>query len=318
MEGEIMEINEVPSLDTGHLVVFYVAATEGSLNAATDKLHLSQPTITYHIKCLEESLDLKLIGLKKQKLVCTPAGEIVLQYAEEIYKQLINVEKAVEFIKKSTLRVGIGPIYLPVITPVLQTIFENKFPEVKLIVKSGSAYDLVNSVVSYNLDLVIAQNWDYEHKELIHMRVSEPERLVCMASPAHPLCYQESVSLKDLTDYPLIMGPDSTTMNKMVFKKFKDEGLDVIPNFAVEANSTGLGKKLVENSIGISFTLAKEVENEVAEGILKLLPLKEEIWVSADAILRRDTYIHPIINEFISMVRQAFLYIPNEVDSPLT
>jgi LysR family transcriptional regulator, transcriptional activator of the cysJI operon len=303
-----MEIGKVPNLDANHLIVFYVAATEANLTSAANKLNLSQPTINYHIKCLEESVHLKLIGFKKQKIVCTPAGESILQYAGEVYKQMVNVENMIEFLKKSNLKVGIGPIYLPVITPVLRTIFEDQFPKVKLIIKSETAFDMIEDVINYNLDLVIVQRWNYDDKILKYIPVSNPERLVCYVSPKHPLCLRESVEWKDLCDYPIIMGPATTAMHVIVSAKLDSLGLTKVPQFAVEVHNTEASKGLVENSSGISFSLIKGIEKEVSEGRLKILPLKDEISITADAVLRKDTYMHPIINNFISMVRQAFGY----------
>lgn len=307
-----MEIGKVPNLDANHLVVFYVAATEQNLTSAANKLNLSQPTINYHIKCLEQSVHLKLIGFKKQKIICTPAGESILQYAGEIYKQLVNVDNMTEFIKKSNLKVGIGPIYLPYITPVLRTIFEEQLPKVKLIIKSGTAFDMIEDVVSYRLDLVIVQSWNYEHKMLKHIPVSNPERLVCFVSHQHPLCLRESIVWKDLADYPIVMGPITTAMHRIVSTKLENEGLGTVTKFAVEVSNTEVSKGLVENSKGVSFSLIKDIEQEVSEGRLKILPLKDEIQLVADAVLRSDTYMHPIIDNFISMVRKAFGYAPQK------
>ena len=44
------------------LIVFYYVATEESITSAADKLCLTQPTITYHIKSLEETVNLQQPG----------------------------------------------------------------------------------------------------------------------------------------------------------------------------------------------------------------------------------------------------------------
>ena len=61
-------------LDIQNLIVFYYVATEESLTSAADKLCLSQPTVTYHIRTLEANIGVKLLDVKKQKVFLTRAG----------------------------------------------------------------------------------------------------------------------------------------------------------------------------------------------------------------------------------------------------
>jgi len=53
-------------LDLHSLIVFYYVASEESITAAAEKLFLTQPTITYHIRSLERGVGLKLLDVKKQ------------------------------------------------------------------------------------------------------------------------------------------------------------------------------------------------------------------------------------------------------------
>ena len=86
-------MEEFTNLDPNNLVIFYFVATEKSLTAAADKLHLTQPAITYHIKLLEEYTRVKLIEFKKHQVILTPPGKEVFKYAQEIFQQKsLNME----------------------------------------------------------------------------------------------------------------------------------------------------------------------------------------------------------------------------------
>ena len=67
-----------------------------------------------------------------------------------------------------------------------------------------------------------------------------------------------------------------------------------------------LSKKLVENGECVSFTFINDIEKELSEGKLKILPMKESLMIAPSVILRSDTYMHPIISNFISMVKKSF------------
>ncbi|MBD66050.1 MAG: hypothetical protein CME62_12640 [Halobacteriovoraceae bacterium] len=70
-----------------HLYYFYIVAREGSIKAAADKLHVSQPTISDQIKLLEEFFQTKLFERRNRSLVLTKAGKLATQYAQNIFDQ---------------------------------------------------------------------------------------------------------------------------------------------------------------------------------------------------------------------------------------
>ena len=72
-------------LNYHHLYYFWTVAREGSIARATQKLHLTQPTISAQIKALEESLGEPLFTRTGRKLVLTDVGQVAYRYAEEIF-----------------------------------------------------------------------------------------------------------------------------------------------------------------------------------------------------------------------------------------
>ncbi|HSB53407.1 MAG TPA: LysR family transcriptional regulator, partial [Gemmatimonadales bacterium] len=72
-------------LNYHHLLYFWTVAREGSITRATQKLHLTQPTISAQIKTLEDSLGERLFVRQGRRLVLTEVGQVVYRYAEEIF-----------------------------------------------------------------------------------------------------------------------------------------------------------------------------------------------------------------------------------------
>lgn len=68
-----------------HLYYFYIVAKEGSIKDASNKLFVSQPTISDQIKLLEEHFECKLFDRKQRNLVLTDEGSLTLDYAEKIF-----------------------------------------------------------------------------------------------------------------------------------------------------------------------------------------------------------------------------------------
>ncbi|MEZ4219848.1 MAG: transcriptional activator NhaR [Polyangiaceae bacterium] len=72
-------------LNYHHLLYFYVTAKEGGVTAASKRLKLAQPTVSGQLRQLEDALGGKLFERVGRRLVLTGLGELVFQYAEEIF-----------------------------------------------------------------------------------------------------------------------------------------------------------------------------------------------------------------------------------------
>jgi LysR family transcriptional activator of nhaA len=76
---------DVSQLNYHHLRYFWAVAREGSVTRASEKLHISQPTVSAQIRELETALDEKLLVRSGRNLVLTDVGRLVYRYADEIF-----------------------------------------------------------------------------------------------------------------------------------------------------------------------------------------------------------------------------------------
>lgn len=73
-------------MDLQQLRVFREAAKAGGFTRASEELHLSQSTISLHIKRLEEELGCPLFLRAKKRVYLNEAGGVLLQYADRIFR----------------------------------------------------------------------------------------------------------------------------------------------------------------------------------------------------------------------------------------
>jgi DNA-binding transcriptional LysR family regulator len=293
----------LPNLNPNDLLVFYAVAREKSLSSAADKLFLTQPAVTYHIQSLEKYTRVKLLSFKKRQATLTAHGKELFKYAESIYEQLVEADKYINFVREANFRVGIASVYVNLVKPTLLSMFEGQKSGVKLVVKSGNAFDMVQDVKDSALDLAIVPEFDYGYDKLNYIRISQPENIICFASPQQKVP-QTPLSWKDLVKYPLVTGPETSVIRRILFNKFKEEGLEAVTPAAEVSNITWT-RTMVEEGKGLAFTVARDVEKEVAEGKFKLVPLEEYLQITAAAVTSSDIS-NPIIEKFINSVKQAF------------
>src|SRR5258708_12514903 len=82
-------------MDLHQLRVFEAAAKSGGFTRASEQLHLSQSTVSQHIKQLEAELDCPLFLRVGKRVLVTEAGSLLLQYTERIFRDLKNAAMAI-------------------------------------------------------------------------------------------------------------------------------------------------------------------------------------------------------------------------------
>ena len=291
-------------LDLHSLIVFYYVASEESITAAADKLCLTQPTVTYHIRSLERNVGLKLLDIKRQKIFLTRAGAGLFKYVREIYHQMSSAERYLENLKEASLRVGIATTFSTCVASAASA-FEKLYPRVRLIIRSSSSYEVVEDVLNSQVDLGVVVSMDYGNPKLKSIKLSSRQKLVLVASPSSSIAQRERLEYVNLCGYPLILGPETSATRQNILKKLRVGGCAMPSPIIVEVNSSEWGINLVENGEGVGLHHIMSVERAIAEGRLKVLPLSGDIFVGVDAIIRADAPEHPIAERFISLVKEA-------------
>lgn len=85
----------MPSVNYRRLQYFRAVAREGSITAAAEVLHVSQPSISVQVQKLEKALGQRLFDRTGRSLELTPEGKVVLEYADEIFRLEREMEETV-------------------------------------------------------------------------------------------------------------------------------------------------------------------------------------------------------------------------------
>ena len=148
-------------LNYHHLYYFWTTAREGNLRRASRKLRLAPSTVSAQIKSLEERLEQPLFVRAGRSLQLSEAGQVVLEYADEIFslgKELVDaVPSGAARRRPLRLRVGVANI-LPKLVAyrLLAPALEIDALTVQLICQEATAEELVAELAIHHLDLVLA------------------------------------------------------------------------------------------------------------------------------------------------------------------
>jgi LysR family transcriptional regulator, transcriptional activator of nhaA len=147
-------------LNYNQLYYFYVVASEGSVKAASKKLHLTQPTISGQLRTLEDDLGFELFERKHRKLVLNEKGHQVLKRAEKIFlmgEELVNALHRGPIRLRNDLRVGVAQTMSSTFLYDF-TIDIWKDPHIKVKVIHGDYRYLIQKMNEDEVDLILSDS----------------------------------------------------------------------------------------------------------------------------------------------------------------
>lgn len=146
-------------LNYHHLQYFWTVAREGSIAAASRRLHVGRPAISMQIKSLEAFLGEPLFRRQGRRLELTEAGRIVQGYADEIFRggrELVEAVRGGPAGRSQVLRVGVADAVPKLITFGLLDSALGDDPDLRLVVVQDAPRDLFAALAVHDLDLVLS------------------------------------------------------------------------------------------------------------------------------------------------------------------
>ena len=257
-------------MDIRKLDIFCKVVELKSFTLAAEAVLLSQPTVSEHIRNLEQELDQKLVDRLGREVAPTPAGRILYDYACNI---LQLHQEAVEAVEKYSGRlagkmiIGCSTIPGTYILPELISRFRKIHPAIKMTLRVNSSRIIADQVMAGALGLgVVGARWGESGLKWTKVFVDE---LVLAVPPAHPWARKKKVPLADIVTEPFIMRePDSGT-RRVIAQFLKANGYrETDLREVAEIGSTAAIKEAVKQGIGISILSRRSITDSLESGLI--------------------------------------------------
>ncbi len=146
-------------LNYHHLLYFWTVAKEGSLRKASEKLHVSQSSISSQVSALEAALGEKLFRPSGRTKVLTEMGRVVTGYADDIFslgREMMNTVKHRAGARPIRFRVGVADSVPKLIAyEIIRPVFQLQ-PPVEMVCREGKVDALLALLAAQRLDIVLA------------------------------------------------------------------------------------------------------------------------------------------------------------------
>lgn len=291
-------------LDLRKLEVFYWVAEFKSFSLAADHLSLRQPTVSAHIRQLEESLGAKVLNRVGGEVTPTALGQVLVERAKallalkrETLAALHNFQGRV----RGELLVGGSNIPGEFILPGKLGAFIRKYPEVRPFLRIGDSAGIVEMVLDGKVELGFV-GFKGEDGRLTFQGIWKDE-MVLAVPKNHPWARLKAVDLKELKDAGFISreGGSGTlrSLRRLIMRKGQEP--EKLLNVAMELGSTAAIKEALIAGLGVSILSRTSIQREIEDGLLKEVPIR-------GLKLERDFYQVYHRQRTLSPVSQAFIH----------
>jgi DNA-binding transcriptional LysR family regulator len=268
-------LSEKTMLDAHQLNIFLVAAETLNFTQAAERLHMSQPSVSQHIRALENHFDEVLFIRQGRSLILSDAGRILIPLARQFVKQSTRINEAMSSLKghiKGRITIGCNAISGRYILPEYFVKFHQQYPEVTISCQTDmcdSPYGLLRNGNLHFLFTNQGRNVEpcYEANHLL------TEEIVMITPLDHPWSKKESIKVEELLEEQFILPAENTLTYEKVNSALAAKNLSLLQldSFLTLSNSEAIILS-VEKGLGVGFS-SKFVACTI--GKVAVVPIKD-------------------------------------------
>jgi LysR family nitrogen assimilation transcriptional regulator len=273
-------------VDIKQLKYFIAIAEEGSLSAASARLHVAQPSLSQHVIKVEQELGVTLIERSPRGIVLTESGQILLKHAREICSSMDVCRESVRQsggILKGPVTFGLpSSISMVLSVPLAETV-RVELPEVKLRAIEAMSGFIRGWLEDQSLDL----GFLYEINDLKHFDIrqllskdlhfySAPDNWPLKTSPGMP------VPLADIEPLDLILPSHYHGLRQTIERHVRAAGKTL--NVVIEMDALSQIKELVVRGSGYTILAPPAAHDRIERGELVMSRI-------VDPVMPRSIYL---------------------------
>lgn len=253
-------------LNVTWLRTFVALLREGSFQGAARRLGVAQPTVSLHLKKLEEQVGAQLIERARSGCRPTARAELLRPYAEQM---VLLQERAQQALRVDLERVGassnVGTYLLP---PLIRNFLDSgRKGQIDLSITSNP--QTVQRLINGEIDIAVTEWWSpisgYRSRSWRY------EPLVLIVPPKHELTRYAEVTPEIVSRFEMLGGEPGSGTGRLLEKYFGEHHM---PRVSMQLGNTEAVKEAVKAGLGVSIVLGAAVRKETLNGELISIPLK--------------------------------------------
>ncbi|MEX2016167.1 MAG: LysR family transcriptional regulator [Candidatus Hydrogenedentales bacterium] len=279
---------------------FCYAAQAGSVSKAAERLYLTQPSVTLQIQALERELNCRLFDRQGPKIELTPDGHTLYELAHPLVEGFDALEEDFvarrDSVERGRLAIAAGGSTIQYVLPKYVEEFTKLHPGIDLKLANVTGRAGLEALRAGEVDFCVGPLLDIPQDIEFHPIVAYDPLLI--TNKSHPLANKKRITLKDISDYPLILPPRHLSTWRQVEFVFTEAGLQY--QVKLEVGGWEVIKKYVELGMGISIVMSICItggENLAVIPVKRYFPQR-----TYGVVIRKGRMLSPQARSFIEIM----------------
>lgn len=251
--------------------------SEKNFSRAAKKMVLTQPSLSKHIKNLEDAAGTRLVNRDGSGITLTPEGKLLFDFARKVLYLREDVKDRMIRLQDKTagsIRISASTLPATYILPYILSRFQKAHPQIHTFVQSANSEDAIDMVLNQETEMgFIGKN---PRNRKLHSEPLWEDRLILAAPAGHPWAKASAITVKDLLEAPFVMR-EKGSATRDILGDFLSEHADVDLNqlnIVAEMGSSEAVKEAILAGLGVSVLSGYAVQREIDRGNIIEIPIQ--------------------------------------------
>jgi Transcriptional regulator len=290
-------------MDFRQLITYVQVINLKSFSKASEKLYMTQPTVTNQIQKLEEELGVTLLNRNCREITPTEPGISFYSYAAE----MINLKEAAIYQLNSykgkiegIVEICTSSIPAQYILPCIIKDFKALYPHVCFKIQQTDSKNVCEKIKEGYSNFGVA-GFDFKCKNIECTKLMGDNLVLALPkSYEDRFSHYDNISLEELLTIPIILREEGSGSRYMVEEELLKQGISIDQlNISAAVNNNNTIKRLINLNFGGSFMSYLAVKGDISRG--EIIPVN-----IAGMDLKRNFYFVCHKKRFLSPLSNAF------------
>jgi LysR family transcriptional regulator, low CO2-responsive transcriptional regulator len=253
--------------------IFLAVARAKSFTRAAEALHVSQSTLSQHVRELERELDVRVFDRLGRAVTLTEAGRLLEEHARRIVTTVASARRSLGELKglaRGSLVIGASTTPGIYVLPGVVAAFRRRYPGIDVSLRIGNSRLIEERIRADEVDLgVVGGHFLGATEQCIASGLLD--ELVLIVPPRHPLAKRREIAPRDLADTPLLTREQGSATRLVTERTLRQAGVKFTT--AMELDHVEAIKQAVMAGLGAAFVSTYAIRGELATRRLSALRL---------------------------------------------
>jgi len=265
----------------------------GNFTRAAQKLSLTQPAVSQHIRALEKDYGVRIFERAHSALHVTREGEIIVKYARRMQALEMNLRDELLNEQRQMTSISVGITHTAESNAVPETFarYVDEHEKVSVKITTDTIDNLCAKLHNFELDLAVVEGRVTDPS--LHCQLLDTDYLVLAVSPTHPLARRTMVTIEELKKEKLILRSPSSSTRSLFTSTLESRNMRLDDfNVVLELDNIATIKDLIRRDFGVSILARSDCMDELRKHKIVVLPIENLTMVREINLVYADDFHH--------------------------